>query len=199
MHGMDSLPRPKGIEVLPYAMGKLVREPKIPNHPYRRGARWKPNVGVDAKFALKDYTVDLSINPDYGQVELDPSVMNLTAYEVFYEEKRPFFLEGKHILEFDNNEGGMMFYSRRIGSRSRYQYPLVDNQQIFASSTDFVPILGAMKLTGTNRKGLTIGILESITAKTSQKVTRLGSGEEKIQTEPLTNYTVARVQENWDG
>ena len=199
MHGMQDLPKPKGIEFLPYVMNKLIREPKIENSPYQDGNSWKPNAGLDAKFAISDYTMDLSINPDYGQVELDPSVMNLTAYEVFYEEKRPFFLEGKHILEFDNNEGGMMFYSRRIGSRSRYQYPLVDNQQIFASSTDFVPILGAMKLTGTNRKGLTIGILESITAKTSQKVTQLGTGEERIQTEPLTNYTVARVQKNWDG
>jgi len=102
-------------------------------------------------------------------------------------------------LEFDNNEGGMMFYSRRIGSRPRYQVPNIDNQHIFASTTDFVPILGAMKLTGTNRKGLTIGILESITAQTSQKVSNLGSAEEKIQTEPLTNYTVARVQKNWNG
>src|SRR5690606_14465626 len=93
----------------------------------------------------------------------------------------------------------MMFYSRRIGSRPRYQVPNVDNQHIFASTTDFVPILGAMKLTGTNRKGLTIGILESITAQTSQKVSNVGSGEEKIQTEPLTNYTVARVQKNWNG
>src|SRR5690606_10187907 len=72
-------------------------------------------------------------------------------------------------------------------------------QHIYASTTDFVPILGAMKLTGTNRKGLTIGILQSITAQTSQKVSNLGSAEEKIQTEPLTNYTVARVQKNWNG
>ena len=199
MQGMQDLPKPKGIEFLPYVMTKLIREPKIANSPYQDGNRWKPNAGLDAKFAISDYTMDLSINPDYGQVELDPSVMNLTAYEVFYEEKRPFFLEGKHILEFDNNEGGMMFYSRRIGSRPRYQVPNVDNEHVFASTTDFVPILGAMKLTGTNRKGLTIGILESITARTSQKVTNLGTGEEKIQTEPLTNYTVARVQKNWDG
>ena len=198
MHGMDSLPRPKGIEVLPYAMGKLVREPKIPNHPYRRGARWKPNVGVDAKFALKDYTVDLSINPDYGQVELDPSVMNLTAYEVFYEEKRPFFLEGKHIFEFENDSDGLMFYSRRIGSKPRYQPLEVDNELTFASTADFVPILGALKLTGTNRNGLTIGVLESITAPTFSSLTRNGA-EERVHTEPLTNYTVGRVQKNWDG
>ncbi len=198
MHEMKDLPKPKGIEFLPYVMTKLIREPKIANSPYQDGSRWKPNAGLDAKFAISDYTMDLSINPDYGQVELDPSVMNLSAYEVFYEEKRPFFLEGKHILEFDNNEGGMMFYSRRIGSRPRYQLSGIDQQNTFASNSDFVPIIGAMKLTGTNRKGLTIGILESVTAKTSAKVSNAGN-EERIETEPLTNYTVARVQKNWEG
>ncbi|MGO1595113.1 MAG: DUF5916 domain-containing protein [Sphingobacterium sp.] len=198
MHGMDSLPKPKGIEILPYAMTKLIREPRIEDSPYQQGANWKPNLGMDAKFALKDYTVDLSINPDYGQVELDPSVMNLTEYEVFYEEKRPFFLEGKHILEFDNNEEGQMFYSRRIGSMPRYQIDNIDQKTSFASTPDFVPIIGALKMTGTNKNGLTIGILESITAKTSSLLTRNGL-EERVETEPLTNYTVARVQKNWDG
>jgi len=198
MHGMQDLPKPKGIEFLPYVMNKLIREPKIANNPYQDGSRWKPNAGLDAKLAISDYTMDLSINPDYGQVELDPSVMNLTAYEVFYEEKRPFFLEGKHILEFDNNEGGMMFYSRRIGAKPKYQVTGIDQQHSFASNPDFVPILGAMKLTGTDKKGLTIGILESVTGKTSASVTRDGN-EESIEVEPLTNYTVARVQKNWLG
>lgn len=198
MHGMHDLPKPKGIEVLPYVMSKLIREPSIPNSPYQNGSRWKLNGGVDAKVAVNDYTLDLSINPDYGQVELDPSVMNLTAYEVFYDEKRPFFLEGKHILEFDNNEGGMMFYSRRIGARPKYQVSQIDNQNSFVSTPDFVPIIGAMKLTGTNKKGLTIGLLESITARSSAYVTRSGE-EDRIVNEPLTNYTVARVQKNWEG
>jgi len=198
MHGMRELPKPKGIEFLPYVMNKLIREPKVINNPYRDGGRWKPNAGLDAKFAIGDYTMDLSINPDYGQVELDPSVMNLTAYEIFYEEKRPFFLEGKHILEFDNNEGGLMFYSRRIGAKPRYQISDIDQQYGFASTPDFVPILGAMKLTGTDKKGLTIGILQSVTAKTSASVTQ-DENEESIEVEPLTNYTVARVQKNWEG
>lgn len=198
MHGMDSLPKPKGIEILPYAMTKVLREPHIPSSPYRQSAKWTPAVGMDAKFAIKDYTVDLSINPDYGQVELDPSVMNLTEYEVFYEEKRPFFLEGKHILEFDNNEEGMMFYSRRIGSQPRYQIEDIDQENSFASTPEFVPIIGALKMTGTNRSGLTLGILESITAGTSSLVTRHGQ-ENRVATEPFTNYTVARAQKNWSG
>ena len=98
MHGMTELPKPRGIEFLPYVMGKYRSEPKIPGSPYQKGHSWGGNVGLDAKFALSDFTLDMTINPDYGQVELDPSVMNLTAYETFYDEKRPFFLEGDESL-----------------------------------------------------------------------------------------------------
>src|SRR3546814_5935679 len=99
--------------------------------------------------------------------------MNLSAYEVFYDEKRPFFLEGKHILEFDNNDGGMMFYSRRIGAMSSS-----------AATPTFIPIIHALKLTGTNRKGLTVGLLESVTAQTSAKVMLNGVRGREV-TEPL--------------
>lgn len=198
MHGMTDLPKPRGIEFLPYSMGKFIRDPHISNSPYQRGHRWSGNAGMDAKFALNDFTLDLAINPDYGQVELDPSVMNLSAYEVFYEEKRPFFLEGRHVLEFDNNEGDKMFYSRRIGSMPRYSPQDIDNISSFTSTPTFIPIIGALKLTGTNKNGVTIGLMESITAQTSARVTRDGIEQREV-TEPLTNYTVARVQKNWEG
>jgi hypothetical protein len=145
------------MEFLPYVMGK-------------KGSDWGGNIGMDAKFALSDFTLDVTINPDFGQVELDPSVMNLTAFETFYDEMRPFFLEGKHILDFSSG-GDRMFYTRRIGAGN-------------------VPIIGALKLTGTNRKGVTIGMLQSVTARRSA---------EEQTTDPLTNYTVARVQKNWKG
>ncbi|MGK6352842.1 DUF5916 domain-containing protein [Parapedobacter sp. DT-150] len=198
MHGMTDLPKPKGIEFLPYMMGKHINEPKIPNSPFQKGSKWQGNAGLDAKFALKDFTLDVTVNPDYGQVELDPSVMNLSAYEVFYDEKRPFFLEGKHILEFENNSDGMMFYSRRIGAMPSYQPQGIDNIENYASTPRFIPIIGALKLTGTNRKGMTIGVLESVTAQTSSRVMRNGIYDSEV-TEPLTNYTVARVQKNWEG
>lgn len=113
-------------------------------------------MGLDAKFALSDYTLDMTINPDYGQVELDPSVMNLTAYETFYDEKRPFFLEGKHILDFANGSD-MMFYTRRIGASPSYTPRGIDNVGSYAETKENVPIIGALKLTGTNKRGLTIG------------------------------------------
>lgn len=196
MHNMTDLPKPKGIEMLPYVMGSYKNEPKIEGSPYQKGNAWDGNVGLDAKFALSDYTLDITINPDFGQVELDPSVMNLSAYETFYDEKRPFFLEGQHILDF-NNGSDMMFYSRRIGSQPSYNIP-VDNLNTFASSIDNVPIIGALKLTGTNKNGLTMGIVQSVTARSSLKVTHNGA-ESKEVVEPLTNYTIARVQKNWKG
>ena len=196
MHGMDSLPKPRNMEFLPYVMGKYRSEPKIDGSPYQKGDRWDGNIGLDAKFGLSDFTLDMTINPDFGQIELDPSVMNLTAYETFYDEKRPFFLEGKHILDF-SSDGDMMFYTRRIGAAPSMM-PVVDNVTSFVETKGNVPIIGALKLTGTNRHGVTIGVVQSVTAGSSAKV--LTDGKESRQVvEPLTNYTVARVQKNWKG
>lgn len=197
MHGMTELPKPRGIEFLPYVMGKYRDEPKIPGSPYQKGYQLGGNVGLDAKFALSDFTLDMTINPDYGQVELDPSVMNLTAYETFYDEKRPFFLEGKHILDFANGND-MMFYTRRIGAAPSYTPQGIDNINNFASTKENVPIIGALKLTGTNRQGVTIGVVQSVTAQSSSKVSASGV-EDRVVVEPLTNYTVVRAQKNWKG
>ena len=198
MHGMYELPKPRAIEFLPYVLGKNVNAPAIPNSPYQKGAEWKSNVGFDAKVTIRDYTFDMTINPDFGQIQLDPSVMNLTAYETFYDEKRPFFLEGKHIFDYGRISGGdMMFYSRRIGAAPPLRPAGIDNVDSFAETASNVPILGSLKLTGTNNNGLTIGIIESITQRTSLLTMR--NGEERSEVvAPLSNYTVARVQKNWN-
>src|SRR5690606_38433031 len=107
------------------------------------------------------------------------------AYETFYDEKRPFFLEGKHILEFANNENEMMFYSRRIGAMPSYRPQDIDNIENYASTPSYIPIIGALKLTGTNRNGVTIGLLESVTARTTSQVMRNGVYDREV-TEPLT-------------
>ncbi|MDR0758295.1 MAG: carbohydrate binding family 9 domain-containing protein, partial [Tannerella sp.] len=196
MEGMDDLPKPGGIEIVPYVMGKYRREPQAAGNPYRRGRMWERNAGVDIKFGLSDFTLDLTVNPDFGQIELDPSVMNLTAYETFYDEKRPFFLEGKHILDFAGG-GDMMFYTRRIGAAPGYT-PEVDNMTSFAETKGNTPILGALKLTGSNRHGVTVGAIQSLTARSTARVTRDGA-ESRETVEPAANYTVARVQKNWKG
>ena len=195
MDGLTDLPRPRNVEFLPYTMGKLQRRP-AQEGPYGGRTRWNANAGLDAKIGLSDFTLDVTVNPDYGQVEQDPSVMNLTAYETFYDEKRPFFLEGKHILDFSYGSD-MMFYTRRIGATPSFR-PEGNGSTIFSEQRDRVPIIGALKLTGTNNRGLTLGILQSITAKTSARVTNDGE-ENRVTVEPLTNYTVARIQKNWKG
>ena len=197
LHGMVDLPKPKGVEFLPYTIGKFRTYPKIEGSPYQTGRLWNGNVGLDSKIALSDYTLDITINPDYGQVELDPSVMNLTALETFYEEKRPFFLEGRHLLDF-NNGNDMMFYTRRIGSTPSYRPQGIDNVNSYAETKENIPIIGAFKLTGTNRDGVSLGIIESLTAPIKAKVKR--NGEENLEmVEPLTNYSAVHVQKNWKG
>jgi len=198
VHGMTDLPRPRNIEFLPYTMGKFQLRPEQEG-PYGSRTRWSGNAGLDAKIGLSDFTLDVTINPDYGQVEQDPSVMNLTAYETFYEEKRPFFLEGKHILDFSYGSD-MMFYTRRIGAAPSYR-PMPtgpDGATRYIDQRDVVPIIGALKLTGTNNSGFTLGILQSVTALTSAKVMH-NDKESRETVEPLTNFTVARVQKNWKG
>ena len=209
MHGMRDLPKPRGIELLPYVMGKYKREPEIPGSPYQKGYMWGGNAGLDAKFALSDYTLDLTVNPDFGQIELDPSVMNLTTYETFYDEKRPFFLEGKHILDFPMGND-MMFYTRRIGAAPSLHPEGIDNTNNFAETVDNIPIIGALKLTGTNRHGVTLGFVQSLTVRSSAKVMRnITSSDSQSASrafeehseviEPLTSYTVARIQKNRQG
>ncbi|MDH6358125.1 DUF5916 domain-containing protein [Parabacteroides sp. PF5-9] len=197
LHGMKELPRSKGLEISPYASGEYLREPRIDGSPYQTGDRWSGNVGLDAKLAVSDFTLDLTVNPDYGQVEQDPSVMNLTTQETFYDEKRPFFLEGSHIFSLAPGGSNDMFYSRRLGAMPSYS-PDVDHQTSFAQTAKNVPIIGALKLTGTNKNGITIGVLQSVTARISSNVTQNGT-EEKVVIEPLTNYTVGRLQKNWQG
>jgi hypothetical protein len=197
MHGMTDLPKPGGIEILPHVMSKYRNAPLIPGSPYQKGDSWKANAGLDAKFALADFTMDVTVNPDFGQIELDPSVMNLTAYETFYDEKRPFFLEGKHILDFANGSD-MMFYSRRIGAAPSYSPENMDQAGSFSETKDNVPIIEALKLTGTNRRGLTLGLMQSVTARSVARVSRNGI-ENRETVEPPTGYTVARVQKNWKG
>ena len=197
LHNMNRLPKARGIEVMPYTMGKYQNEPAIPGSPYQTGNLWAGNIGVDAKVSLSDYTLDVTVNPDYGQVELDPSVMNLSASETFYDEKRPFFLEGSHIFNTGFGFRTQLLYTRRIGSMPSYN-PNVDNVNDFAETGKNVPIIAALKLTGTSRNGVTFGVQQSVTAQAFAHVTRSGS-EERIAVEPLTSYSLARVQKNWGG
>jgi hypothetical protein len=191
MVGLEGVRKPKLVEFLPYIAGKATMAPLIPGSPYSKSPRWNGNAGLDSKIGVGDFTMDITVNPDFGQVEADPSVMNLTAMETFYDEKRPFFLEGKHIFDFsaDNN---LMFYSRRIGHAPSYSPP-VDNVTSFSQSPEVTNIINAVKLSGTTRNGVSVGILQSTTQEESAKLTKDGTETYPV-VEPLTNFLIGRIQ-----
>ena len=191
MTGIEGVRKPRLVEFLPYVAGKATLEPGIEGSPYSKSPRWNGNAGIDAKIGVGNFTMDVTINPDFGQVEADPSVMNLTVFETFYDEKRPFFLEGKHIFDFsaDNN---LMFYSRRIGHAPSYS-PFTDNITTFARRPEFTNILNAVKVTGTTRNGVSVGILQSTTQEERARLTSNGFESHPV-VEPLTNFLIGRIQ-----
>jgi hypothetical protein len=195
LHGINSLPKSRRFEFMPYLLGRLNTFKKEPDNPFAyRGRRWLGKAGLDAKIGLtSNLTLDLTVNPDFGQVESDPSVMNLSAFEVFYEERRPFFLEGKNIFKFDF-DNSTLFYSRRIGHAPSY-YPTPNNNE-FINYPDNTNILGAAKMSGKTANGFSIGALQSLTA--SENATIDSSGKRKyLNVEPLTNYSLIRIQQDY--
>jgi hypothetical protein len=202
LHGLKGIKPQKQVEIMPYIVGKTERFEREEGNPYVTGKESKITAGVDGKIGItSDITLDFSLNPDFGQVEADPSQVNLTAFEVFFREQRPFFVESKNILDYTISTsawGGSftsdnLFYSRRIGRQPQYSPELRDDEymQNIGNST----ILGSFKLTGKTKKGLSFGILEAVTDEERAKVFYHGETR-KIAVEPLTNYLVGRVQQD---
>lgn len=204
LHGIKGIRPQKQIEILPYVAAKTERFEKEDGNPFATGKSSDVSVGVDGKIGItSDVTLDFTINPDFGQVEADPSQVNLSAYQLYFNERRPFFIEGKNILNFPVTEsvtGGNfnqdnLFYSRRIGKPPGY-YPQLDDNE-FTDVPGNTRIIAAAKLTGKNRKGLSWGILESVTARTTADIDSLGERTSEA-VEPRTNYLVARMQQDID-
>ena len=204
LHGISGIKPQKQLEIAPYVLAQTERFEKEQGNPFATGKETSMAAGVDGKIGLtSDLTLDFTINPDFGQVEADPSQVNLSAFEVFFQERRPFFIEGRSILNFPLTQsawGGSfsrdrLFHSRRIGRQPQYYPSLGDNE--FVDQPGNTSILGAVKLTGKNKKGLSIGIMESITDR-EEATTDKGGVREKITVEPFTNYFVGRVQQDFN-
>jgi len=188
--GFDDLEAPRRLEAAPYLVTKNVSE----FTPTGLGRTQDVALGGDLKYRVaSNLTLDATVNPDFGQVEADPGVLNLTAFETFFREQRPFFVQGAGIFRFDVNctavndcgTGEGLVYSRRIG-----RPPEVGT---YADSTSpvFTRILGAGKLTGRLPSGMTIGVLDAVT----QHVT----GVRGATIEPTTNYGVVRLRQDLRG
>lgn len=195
LEGIESINPKKEVEIIPYVMGSIEKREKVEGSPYETGTNMTYNAGVDGKIALtNDLTLNFTINPDFGQVEADPSEVNLSAFESFFDEKRPFFIEGSSIFSFPvtgNNGSVNMFYSRRVGRRPHY-YPEIDDDE-YESVPEFTRILGAFKISGKTENGWSIGIMESITNKEYVKIDSAGI-ESKETAEPYTNFFNIRLQ-----
>lgn len=201
LKGLEQIKPRKIFDVTPYAVAKTETFKAVPENPFlSKGKLSSLNGGIDAKIGVtNNMTMDLTINPDFGQVEVDPSEVNLSAYETFYSEKRPFFIEGNNITNFGLGigDGGIgndnLFYSRRIG-RQPHGYPNLQdgwNADVPANTS----ILGAAKLTGKTKNGLSIGFIEAMTAEEKAEIDTLG-GRKFETVEPLTNYFVGRIQKD---
>lgn len=195
LKGIKDIPKSRRIEIMPYSVGKLKTFGKVPGNPFAdKGRSWLGNVGLDAKIGLtSNFTADLTVNPDFGQVESDPSVMNLTAFETLYEEKRPFFLEGLNIFKFEMGDANL-FYTRRIGHAPEYQPDQKGYE--YMKYPDNTSILSAVKVSGKTSDGLAVGVMQSLTAAENAQLFSGGKTKD-VRVEPLTSYTVGRVQQDY--
>ncbi|HTE46562.1 MAG TPA: DUF5916 domain-containing protein [Gemmatimonadaceae bacterium] len=194
------------LELLPYVVSKSQSVGALSGDPFNTHGRPTMRVGLDLKDRLtSNLTLDATINPDFGQVEVDPAVLNLSAFETFFPEKRPFFVEGSQVFDFgsfgcnfcSNVEGMSGFYSRRIG-RSPTGSSLASDNFAYADVPDATTILGAGKITGRTAGGFTLGVLEAVTGQAKANVQTTGGDRMKQEVEPLANYFVTRVKRDFD-
>jgi hypothetical protein len=199
--GMEGLRSPRRLEVQPYAASRLTREPGEADNPFYSPNDVSGSVGADLKYGLtSNLTLSATINPDFGQVEADPAVVNLSAFEVFLRERRPFFVEGVDIFEFGRTKAytsvfrPTFFYSRRIGRSP--QRSLDDDDIAYLNAPDQTTIATAAKLSG--KVGpWSVGVLNAVTLEEQAEVLGSDGGRYDEAVEPLSNYVVGRVKRDF--
>ncbi len=200
LEGIKDINPPRDFEILPYVTTKAEYSSPVSGNPYNNGAVYTPNFGADLKFGIgTNLTLNATINPDFGQVEIDPAVINLSDVETYFNEKRPFFIEGSSIFEF--GRGGVtnywnfnwwnpsFFYSRRIGRAPEGSVPSAD----FVDEPEGTHILGAAKLTGRLDGDWNIGTIQALTS-TEYARYQFNGLKQSVQVEPLTYYGIFRAQ-----
>ncbi|HEX9703695.1 MAG TPA: DUF5916 domain-containing protein [Gemmatimonadales bacterium] len=198
--GIDRITPPRRLELLPYVNTRASYTDAAVGNPFNDGSRYTPAVGVDLRAGIgSNLTLNATVNPDFGQVEVDPAVVNLSDVETFFQEKRPFFVEGSSIFEFGfggasnywgfNWSGPSMFYTRRMGRAPQGDTPDAD----YTDRPDGVNILGALKLTGKVAGHWNLGALSALTVREYAELDTSGVRFEK-EVEPLTYFGVVRAQ-----
>ncbi|MBZ5557295.1 MAG: carbohydrate binding family 9 domain-containing protein [Acidobacteriia bacterium] len=194
--GLSMSASPKKLEITPYTVANVTTQPTAGN-PLLKGAAPGGAFGMDMKYALTPgLTLTTTVNPDFGQVEADPAVVNLSAFETYFNERRPFFVEGSGNFNFnlDCNDGACsgMFYSRRVGRSPQGTDYLPNGDNVYTDVPSQTKILGAAKLTG--RVGnYSIGVMQAVSEEAQARVQN-GSLFSTQPVEPMTSYTVGRVR-----
>ena len=196
--GINGIEPPRRLEVLPYVVTQGALKPAQAGNPFETGRDIYGTAGADLRYGLTNsLTLNLTLNPDFGQVEADPSVVNLSAFETFFAERRPFFLEGSSIFSYGLSGGGGgegLFYSRRIGRRPQ---GFADPRGGYVDMPVSTTIIGAAKLSGKSANGWTVGVLDAVTSEESAIVVDSEGIRHEDVVEPLTNYGVARLQKDF--
>src|SRR5881409_4305626 len=200
---------PGRAEILPYMVGRSANVPvSDPSDPFQKAHTWDGRGGVDARVLLtSNLTLNATVNRDFGQVEVDPAVVNLSAFETFFEERRPFFVEGAGYFGFgslncffcSNVSNLGMFYTRRIGRPPQAPDNVDAAGGVYADQPHNTTILGAAKLTGRTPTGWSIGALDAVTRRERAAFRRSDGSSGDVTVEPFTNYFVAQVAKDLRG
>ncbi|HSP05920.1 MAG TPA: DUF5916 domain-containing protein, partial [Acidobacteriota bacterium] len=198
---LENISPGKTIQLLPYVTSRGSFVPAEAGDPLHKGSEFSPGAGADLTMGIgSGLTLNATLNPDFGQVEVDPAVVNLSDVETFYPEKRPFFIEGSSIFDFGsggatnywgfNWSNPQFFYSRRIGRTPQGSLP--DNAD-YTSIPDGTTIISAGKLTGKVWDGWSVGTLHALTGSETGSYALDGATFQQ-QVEPASYYQVSRAQ-----
>ncbi len=206
LHGIKNIKPQKQIEIQPYTVGQTETFEKVEGNPFETGKRNNANFGIDGKIGItNNLTLDFTVNPDFGQVEADPSAIALDGFQIFQREQRPFFVENKNIFDYQVTKaqaGGPftrdnVFYSRRIGRNPQAGSTVDSGNGEFENRPGNTTILGAAKFSGKTQSGLSIGVLEAVTQEEYAEIDANGIRREEV-VEPLTNYFLTRLQKEYN-
>ncbi len=204
--GIDSLAPHRSLEIVPYTAGRgEFVKPPVAGNPFNDGSRYFGATGFDVKYALRPSVIlNATVNPDFGQVEIDPAIVNLGAFETFYPEKRPFFIDGAQIFSNFGSLGAnngfgfnrsdpILLHTRRIG-----RTPQGSASGDFVDVPTNTTILGAAKVTGKATHEWSFGVLDAFTGRENARVSTAGQPT-RVEVEPPTNYFAGRLLKEFGG
>lgn len=198
LRGVRGIRPPLHLTIVPYVSGSVESlELTAQDSPV-----WNGQAGVDLKYGLtNNFTLDATINPDFGQVEVDQAVLNLTVFETLFPEKRPFFVEGAQFFSFGasiDNSPLPLFFSRRIGKQPSGAYSVVAPPDgVVESNPQQTTILGALKLSGRSAGGTALGVVSAVTDREYATLRDADGNRQSVRTEPRGSYSVARVRQDF--